>query len=97
MRTVLQLILRGAAAGESLARGVCVGHANTVHLDLPPPGKFCFQFVGNPITERRERKLLGQVALAPSRTGDDRPSQHKPQVLQQDHEQVLNPTNVKQF
>jgi calcineurin-like phosphoesterase family protein len=29
--------------------------------------------VANPVTERRERELLGQVAPAPPRAGDDRP------------------------
>ena len=39
--------------------------------------------MANPITERCEHELLGQVAPALPGEGDDRPSQHEPQVLRE--------------
>ena len=43
--------------------------------------------MSDPVREGREGEFLGQDAPAPLGAGDDRPSKHKPEVLQQESNQ----------
>jgi hypothetical protein len=64
-------------------KSICdAGTPTSFILILHPTPQLLFRLMANPVTERFERELLGQVAPVPPQAGDDRPPENEPQILQ---------------
>ncbi len=79
----------GSRLWAGSARGRCVRfwHTDAIHLDLPSPLYRFLQYVSDPVKEGIEREFIREIAPAPPWAGDDSPSQHELEVLQQDSKQ----------